>query len=233
MNFLDLINAVLVRLREDQVDANTYLATPFYRLIASTVNDAKRTIEDSWQWSQLRGTDDIPFVVGQSIYELADTADTKYLINSIQNVEKPNYLTYTTTPYMRSLYANEFNEPVQNGTPGYWSWTDDHPTTRNQQIQIAQPSDSTNTMRIRRWKQQDALVNWDDVLLIPSLPVYSLATAMAARERGEVQGQQVGELFSLSDRYLSDAIAYDTSKHPAEMDWWAQDRLTETNVRLY
>ena len=29
MNYLDLVNAVLARLREDIVDANSFLSTPF------------------------------------------------------------------------------------------------------------------------------------------------------------------------------------------------------------
>ena len=52
--YLDLVNDVLVRLREAQVASvsqNTYSA-----LIGKLVNDAKREVEDSWNWDTLRKT---------------------------------------------------------------------------------------------------------------------------------------------------------------------------------
>ena len=54
MNYLDLVNDVLIRLREDEVTATT--DTPYAKLIGKFVNDAKRTVEDAYQWNALSET---------------------------------------------------------------------------------------------------------------------------------------------------------------------------------
>ena len=56
-------------------------------------------------------------------------------------------------------------------------------------------------------------------MFIPSSPVIQLATALGARERGETGGTSAAELFSLSGRTLSDAVALDAAKHPEETIW--------------
>ena len=55
-----------------------------------------------------------------------------------------------------------------------------------------------------------------DNMQIPSPPVVQLATALAARERGETGGTSAAELFALADNTLADAIAIDASQHPEE-----------------
>ena len=54
MTFLELINDVLIRLRETQVSTNA--ETGYSTLIGKFVNDAKRQVEDAFSWNIL-GTD--------------------------------------------------------------------------------------------------------------------------------------------------------------------------------
>ena len=64
--YLDLINDVLVRLREPQVlsvSQNTYSS-----LIGKLINDAKREIEDSWNWDVLRST--VSFTTQQGTFNI-------------------------------------------------------------------------------------------------------------------------------------------------------------------
>ena len=54
MTYLDVVNNVLRRKREEEVasvSSNTYS-----KMVGDFVNDAKRTVEDSWDWSALRTT---------------------------------------------------------------------------------------------------------------------------------------------------------------------------------
>jgi len=60
-----------------------------------------------------------------------------------------------------------------------------------------------------------------DVLTVPSTPVIQLATAMAARERGETGGASAAELFAIADSTLADAIAMDAALHPEETIWYS------------
>ena len=52
MTYLEAINKVLRRLREDEVPSPD--STAYSKLIGDFVNDAKRLVEDSWNWSGLR-----------------------------------------------------------------------------------------------------------------------------------------------------------------------------------
>ena len=55
MTYLQLVQSVLRRLRED--DTITSVSDNSYsKLIGEFVNDAKRIVEDSWDWSSLRTT---------------------------------------------------------------------------------------------------------------------------------------------------------------------------------
>ncbi len=54
MTYLQLVNDVLIRLRETQV--STVTQTAYSTLIGKFVNDAKRQIEDSYTWNVLAQT---------------------------------------------------------------------------------------------------------------------------------------------------------------------------------
>jgi len=54
MTYLQLINNVLIRLRETQVSTNN--ETSYSTLIGLFVNDAKRQIEDAFSWNVLGQT---------------------------------------------------------------------------------------------------------------------------------------------------------------------------------
>jgi hypothetical protein len=54
MTYLEIVNRVLRRLRENEV--STVNETPYSRLVGDFVNVVKREVEDSWNWSVLRTT---------------------------------------------------------------------------------------------------------------------------------------------------------------------------------
>lgn len=231
MNFLDLINQVLVRLREDTVTTATFQSDPFFRVIGAAVNDAKRACEDSWQWSQLRSTVDLNVLQGQRVVTIPNTADRQMVIKHILVRETGAFMQPVTQAWMDNVYRNVANEAVDQNPPYYYGWAVDEPTSGNQQIEIYPPPNKDYTLAIEHYKPQENLVDWDDRLLIPSLPVYSLATALASRERGEVGNTPTSALFQMASTTLSDAIAYDSAKFPEELDWWSMDRPYETNLR--
>ena len=55
-----------------------------------------------------------------------------------------------------------------------------------------------------------------DAVTIPYLPIVHQAIALLARERGETGGTTSAEYFAIANKYLSDAIAYDSYQHPEE-----------------
>ena len=54
MTYLQLVNSVLRRLREDEVTSVSQ--NSYSKLIGEFVNDAKRSVEDSYDWTALRTT---------------------------------------------------------------------------------------------------------------------------------------------------------------------------------
>ena len=70
MTYLNLVNAVLRKLREDEV--STVSETDYSRLVGDFVNDALSTVEASWDRSCLRSTITLTTVVDQSTYSLTD-----------------------------------------------------------------------------------------------------------------------------------------------------------------
>ena len=66
MTYLQLVNEVLTRLRESNV--STVTETSYSSLIGLFVNDAKRAVEDAWDWSALSTTITIPTVAGTTLY---------------------------------------------------------------------------------------------------------------------------------------------------------------------
>ena len=68
MTFLELVNDVLVRLREPVV--TTYSETTYSTLIAKFINDAKRQVEDAFSWNALGTTITVTTVANTSSYSL-------------------------------------------------------------------------------------------------------------------------------------------------------------------
>ena len=69
--FLDCVNGVLRRIREDEVV--TVIQSDYSKLIGDMVNEAKREVEDAWNWSVLRTTKTITTVSGTQNYEIPTT----------------------------------------------------------------------------------------------------------------------------------------------------------------
>jgi len=219
MAYLQLVNAVLIRLRENTIASGQIDSNPFYRLIGSTINDAKDTIEDAWQWSSLRSTEDVGVAVDESVVELPDSTDNHYHMGDVLHKELGFYLEFKPESWMRKQYANNDSSPVPSGTPRYWAHTEEG-LNGEKQLKIYPPNDTTCNLSIHSIKHQDTLTLSSDRLKIPALPVYSLATALASRERGEIGGTPVSELFAIAATHLSDAIAHDTDKFPEETIWY-------------
>ena len=82
MTYLELVNDVLVRLRESTV--SIVGETTYSALIGKFVNDAKRQIEDSYNWNCLSQTITVTTTGGTSSYALTG-AGQKFRINDALN----------------------------------------------------------------------------------------------------------------------------------------------------
>ncbi len=230
MNFLELHNKVLDRLREKRITSSDVGGDPYVLSIGAHINDAKDAVENAWNWSVNRGTEDIAGTQGAEIITIPNSADTHYILDKILVAEKGNFLRPRTPDYMDNVYARDAFDPVGESVPqSYAMYFND--TVGNLQVRLGERPDAAYTYKMFRTKDQGDMVAWDDLLIIPSLPVYTLAHALASKERGEVGGTPSTELFAIADSHLSDAIAMDSALRPHDTDWVDLGVSSRTNVR--
>jgi len=241
MTFLQLVNKVLVRLRENEIGTAALNSNPFYRSISAHVNDAKSLVEESWQWSALRGTDTVN-VTNTTFADLPNSDDSSYILKGMFSSTEYDPLTDlqpALTP-MRPLTQYGVRQrymggdlAVPTGQPREYGIIGRSPTTGNMRVKLNPKvqSGTTFTLTMDRVAKQPELVAAADRLLVPSLPVFAYAVALASRERGEVGGLSTSELLVLADNYLSDAIAFDSANYGMELDWYpAGDTPSQTNL---
>ena len=210
MTYLNLVNNVLRRLREDEVtsvQSNTYS-----KMAGDFVNDAKRIVEDSWDWSALRTTLTITTTADIFNYVLTGSQNRIKALNVINDTANV-FMEYKTATYFDEVYL--VSDPVK-GAPKYYSYNGVD-SDGDTQIDVYPKPDGVYTLRFNCVQRSADLSADTDDLLVPAMPVMHLAIAFLARERGETGGTSAPEYFSIADKYLSDAIALDAQKHPEEV----------------
>jgi hypothetical protein len=82
MTQLEMVNKILLRLRED--DVSTVIENDYAKLIAAFINDAKADLEDmNHSWSQYETEIDIAVLAdGTRLYDLPETNDRSFLLRS-------------------------------------------------------------------------------------------------------------------------------------------------------
>jgi hypothetical protein len=209
MTYLQIVNAVLKRLRENSVDTVEF--DEYSSLIGAFVNDAKAQIENAHSWSALRSTISINTAPGTSEYSITGSGNhpvLKAIINDTSNSD----ITFRDSDFFNRAY---YKGEVLSGSPSYFTRTG---IDGNGDIKIKlypQP-DAIYALRVDGVYPQADLSANADVLLIPFNPVVQLAYAMALRERGESGGQSAQEQMVYADRVLSDHIAIDANYFPTE-----------------
>ncbi len=218
-NYLDLVNAVLIRLREETVPSVNGQDDVVVSLVKEYLNDAKRMVEDTHTWSALNQE--------WAVDTGAQPSANGVLTGSFGNVII-DYLMTAEGHILRNLPLKEINRRVAlNGStsslaPSYWAVsgkTVSGAVTRTG-IRFDCLVDATQSPITAYGTQPQQELSADlDVLLVPSKPVIYLATAFAARERGEVGGQSVDEMMQIANRYVSDAVAQDSTNSDLDNIW--------------
>lgn len=213
MTYLEMVNAVLRRIREDET-ASVTSSDVVVRLVADFVNDAKRTVEESHTWNALRHTWDISTVDGTQTYSLTGSG-SHVTIDMVSN-SASNCVLRNVSP-TRIRYKNLLTASSGSPTEYAINGVDGSGDTR---IQFYPTPSAVETIHVDGFKRQADLVGNDDVILVPAQPVFYWALALALRERGEVGGQTAAEIFMVARNYLSDAISLDTANNPTENIWF-------------
>lgn len=212
MTYLQIVNAVLRKLREEQV--TTVAETDYSVLVGDFVNDAKRLVEDAWDWTALRTTKNITTVAGTPTYSLTDFGQRSkilYVHNDTQNC----IVSQESLQRIREMNLGTDNA---QGTLNYYavSGLDSNGDT---QITFYQTPNSAVSVNVYGVKRPADLENDSDELLIPAQPVIQWAYSYALRERGETGGQSGSEQAIFAKNDMATAISLDAGQHPEELLW--------------
>ena len=212
MTYLQLINSVLRRLREDEVA--TVSQSNYAKLIGDFVNETKREVEDSWNWVQLRNTIQVTTVASTFRYTLTG-AGNRYRILQVLNDTENMDLRIGEYKWMNNQLTGEPQEAAPlyydvNGSDAGDPNTDMYPIP-----------DKAYTINYNMIIPQADFTADGDTLTVPSWPVILGAYSKALSERGEDGGSSFAETLRMYSQSLSDAIAIDSQKVPHETVWEA------------
>lgn len=213
MTYLELVNEVLYRLREDAV--STVSQDSYSRLMGLYVNDAKRQVEDAWNWDSLGVSTPVTTVAGTTIYTVTGSGirqkDITVNITTSGNQTPVRQVSAKWIQDQRQLTT------VQSSRPVYFAWVGNDGT--DSKVEVFPTPDGEYTMSFNMTVPQVKLVDDADVLTVASEPVIAGAFARALVERGEDGGLNSGEAYSLFKSVLSDYIAIEMA-HDESYDSW-------------
>ena len=218
MTYLELVNAVLRRLRESEVSTvqGTGNSNSYARLIGDFVNEAKSQIEVAWDWSSLRNTLTVTTTPNVFNYELNGAKNNSKILqvwNDTSNIE----MQYKSA----SWFDQEFlMAPPQSGIPAFYSFNGVS-ADGDTQVDIYPIPDIAYTLYFNITQRNIPLSADADITVLPTRPIILLATAMAIEERGEDGGQQSINAYVAAQSALADEIAMDAARHPEDTIWYS------------
>jgi hypothetical protein len=214
MTYLQLINNVLIRLRETQVSTNN--ETTYSTLIGLFVNDAKRQIEDSFSWNVLGTTVTITTVASTYIYSMTG-AGQKFQVQDAINVTSNVGLQNITFVEM-NRYQNLV--PTTNGLPQYYSF-DGVDGNGDTQVVLYPRPDGVYSIPFSLTVPQATLAADSTSVLVSDSLVVQNAYARALVERGEDGGLNSSEAYQLYRGMLADQIALEGTRYPENQEFFA------------
>jgi len=213
-SYLDLVNEVLIRLREPEVTTvNEHVLS---RLVGKFVNDAKRQVEDSYDWNALTTTLTANTTADVFNYVLVGTG-ARFKTIEVYNNTNRYHLSSMDSVSMTQSFLGSANP--QKGQPYYYNYNgiDSNGDT---QVDIFPIPDGVYQIFFNIYQPQDSLVADSSTMKVPKEPVVLLALARGLVERGEDGGLASSEAYSMYKSALSDYIAIEQSRYP-ELDSWS------------
>ena len=218
MTYLEIVNAVMRRLRESEVSTvqGSGNSNSYARLIGDFVNESKSQVEAAWDWSALRTTLTLNTTSGVFNYELNGTRNNFKVLD-----------VWNDSDDIEMLYkdANWFNREFltatpQTGTPMFYNFNGVS-ADGDTQVDLYPIPDAVYSLRFNVTQRNLALSGDADTIVLPTRPIILLATAMAIEERGEDGGQQSMNAYAAAQSALADEIAMDAARHPEDTIWYS------------
>jgi len=207
--YLQLVNDVLVRMREPQV--STVSENTVSALVGKYINDAKRQVSDAYDW---------------------DAFNTPITVNTIANTTGPYSITGAGVRYktMDVINTTSFYElsPLSHANYDSFYYTTPTPTKGLPMYYSIKGVDTNGDIKVNFWPVPDAVYSIRFSLIVPEAdfttdssttllakePIVLGAFARALVERGEDGGLTSSEAYALYKSCLSDLIALELARSP-------------------
>jgi len=214
MNYIQLVNSVLRRLRETEV--SSVADNAYSKMIGEFVNDAKRQVEDAYIWNSL--SDTLSAVTTSNVFNYVLVGSgQRFKLTDVINDTDDFFLKYQTTSEMNRLFLMT---SAETGSPRYYNFNGVN-SNGDTQVDLYPIPDGVYNIRFNVIKPQLPLAADSDRLLVPHEPVIFNACARAFAERGEDGGVTSGEMYALYTQSLADAIAIESGRYLEEGEWMA------------
>ena len=214
MTYLELVNDVLIRLRETTVA--TVTETSYSTLIGKFVNDAKRQIEDAFAWNVLGTTITLSTTSGTYSYSLTGSGQKFQVIdviNATSNVGMKNI------DFASMNRKQNFSTPV-SGIPSEFAF-DGVDGSYNTKVTLYPRPDGVYSIPFSLTVPQATLSSDSTVVLVPDVLVVQNAYSRALVERGEDGGLSSSEAYQLYKAMLADYIALEGTRYPENQEFVA------------
>lgn len=218
--YTQLINKVLRRLREATVAAPS--DTDYSLLIGEFVNDAKRDVEEAWQWNALRTVKTVTTADATSTYSITDSTKRGRLLYPKETPRKRNVYDNTSKGWLAQGDRTWMDENLLlSSDTGQPTWYDIYGLDANEDLQIRfyLTPNGVYDIKVHLIVPQDDFTSGTEVLTVPEQPVVLGAYARAIAERGEDNGRTHGEAEQRFLQSLNSAIAYDAGFATGEDMW--------------
>lgn len=242
MTYLELVNSVLKRMRETTV--TTVTENALSTLVGEFVNDAKRIVEDAWQWSNLIDYVEITTVAGTAAYELnalttgIGGGNLRSRARLYLEPDKGQPLVFITTA-QKEAQLSPFNPPAtyleqavaanqsQTTKPEYFALERSGSFTSgriNKRVRLYPTPDGVYTVRLYFVNPNEPFSNGGDVASVPDDPIIQQAYLFSLYERGEELGEMLGLTVAKANQALTDAISLDQQNSATEMAFYVPQR---------
>ena len=209
MTYLELVNDVLIRLRESSV--TTVGETTYSSLIGKFVNDAKRQIEDSYNWNCLGSVITVTTVANTSSYSLTG-AGQKFRVNDVINTTSLiglNNITFVEMNRRLNFSPTATSIPSEftfNGVDG----------SGDIKVDLFPIPSGVFTILFDLVVPQATLSADATSVKVLDYLVSQSAYARGLIDRGEDGGTNSSEAYALFKGMLSDAIALESTRYPED-----------------
>lgn len=212
--FLQCVNEVQRRLRE--VATPSVFSTNYSTLLGIFVNEAKREVEDAWNWNVLRESVLATTSVGVIHYTLVNTNNRTRFLDVFNDTTDSELKAIRGTNQTISLLTSQ-----SNNEPRYYTVNGESPSGELL-VDLYPPPDAVYAINFNLVVPQSECDQDSDQIYVPTEPVILGAVAKAIQERGEDMGQTAASAYASYQQALAAAVAMDESRMVFETDWVAQ-----------